>query len=76
VRLKAHFIREVEVLSGHTLSGPYPTVTAPARAGVESNRRRKSRPQDDELDSADASGEPASERRSPDLREGAGSLSS
>ena len=44
VRLQWCHDREVEVLSGHTLSGPYPTITASPRGGVESNRRGMTSP--------------------------------
>jgi hypothetical protein len=39
-------------------------VTASSRGGVESNRRRTGSPQDDELDSAESDGEPATPWRS------------
>jgi hypothetical protein len=52
VRLQWCHDREVEVLSGHTLSGPYPTITASPQGEVESNRRGVTSPEDVEVDTA------------------------
>lgn len=52
VRPWAHTFREVRILFRHALSGLKPKVTASPRGDVESNRRRETSPQADELDSA------------------------